>query len=77
MDFQSSWMGKPFLADLLYNYSLITIPILWDLTALYGIDNVTILTRFMDTVFKLQPKYKDDLRTAYLFLREKVMIYCF
>ncbi|XP_026467454.1 activating signal cointegrator 1 complex subunit 2-like [Ctenocephalides felis] len=69
---EGSWIGKLFLANLLYDYSLITIPILWDLIALYGVNNVTILTRFMETVFKLQPKYKDDLKVAYLFLKEKV-----
>ena len=57
-------MKKDFLADLLYKNYIISIPLIFDLMTAYGKENQNVLTRVVQTIFKLQPKYFDDLKVG-------------
>ncbi|XP_055522359.1 activating signal cointegrator 1 complex subunit 2 [Wyeomyia smithii] len=64
------WIGREFLGDLLYKHYLISVPLLFDLLSTYGRENKTALTQMLHTVFKLQPKYRNDLKTGLQFLQK-------
>ncbi|XP_039448364.2 activating signal cointegrator 1 complex subunit 2 [Culex pipiens pallens] len=65
------WLAKEFLGDLLYRHYLVSVPLLVELLPVYGCaDNKPLLTRLLQTVFKLQPKYVQDLSVAVKFLQE-------
>lgn len=61
-------MTKEQLANLLYDKFLFTVPMIFDLLAIYGVENAQIVHRLLDTVLKIQPKYKDDLKEGLNFL---------
>lgn len=68
--FQSQWMTKEFMADLIYNNFIFTIPVLWDLCLTYGADNSRHMSKLMETVFTIQPKYQSDAIQALVFVQE-------
>ncbi|XP_055617579.1 activating signal cointegrator 1 complex subunit 2 [Toxorhynchites rutilus septentrionalis] len=63
------WIGKEYMGELLYKHYLISIPLLFDLLPVYGRENKHVLTLMLQTVFKLQPKYRQDLRVALQYLQ--------
>lgn len=58
------WISKDHLKTLIYNNFLISIPMLFDLIVALGDGNLKILKRIFDSVFEIEPKYKEDLTTA-------------
>ncbi|CAH0720515.1 unnamed protein product, partial [Brenthis ino] len=67
---KSQWMTKEFMADLIYNNFIFTIPVLWDLCLTYGADNTRHMSKLMETVFTIQPKYQNDAIQALVFVQE-------
>ncbi|XP_058445468.1 activating signal cointegrator 1 complex subunit 2 [Malaya genurostris] len=63
------WISREFMGDLLYKHYLISIPLLFDLLSVYGRDNKQVLTLMFQTIFKLQPKYGQDLKVGLKFLQ--------
>lgn len=53
-------MTKEQLADILYDKFLITVPMIFDLLVVYGSENAQIVRRLLETVLKIQPKYRND-----------------
>lgn len=62
--FQTEWITKEHLADLLYSKFLISIPLILDVLVAFGPDNATVINRWINTIFSIQPKYKNDLTEA-------------
>ncbi|XP_026741943.1 activating signal cointegrator 1 complex subunit 2 isoform X1 [Trichoplusia ni] len=67
---KSQWMSKEFMADLIYNKFIFTIPIVWDLCLTYGVDNGRHVGRVLECVFGLQPRYEGDAVAAVAFVKE-------
>ncbi|KAF9421266.1 hypothetical protein HW555_002738 [Spodoptera exigua] len=67
---KTQWMTKEYMADLLYNKFIFTIPIIWDLCLTYGVDNGRHVGRVLDCVFGLQPRYEGDAVAAVAFVKE-------
>ncbi|XP_031628926.1 activating signal cointegrator 1 complex subunit 2 [Contarinia nasturtii] len=65
---ETEWMTKEQLADILYDKFLITVPMIFDLLVIYGQDNANILRRVIETILKIQPKYRNDLKDGLNFL---------
>lgn len=65
---QTEWISKEQLADILYDKFIITIPMIFDLLVVYGPENSQIVRRILETVLKLQPKYRNDLKEGLNFL---------
>lgn len=61
-------MTKEQLADLLYDKFIITVPMIFDLLVIYGPDNSQIVRRIIETILKIQPKYRNDLKDGLNFL---------
>ena len=57
-------------ARLLYDKYLFTIPILMDLCQQYGHDNKNTTEKIVNTVFKLQSLYQEDLEKAVTFITQ-------
>lgn len=54
-------MTKEQIANFLYEKYLLTAPIIFDLIAAYGRSNLAVLRQFIETAFKIEPKYQHDL----------------
>ncbi|KAJ8712099.1 hypothetical protein PYW07_004941 [Mythimna separata] len=67
---KTQWMSKEYMADLIYNKFIFTIPIIWDLCLTYGVDNGRHVGRVLDCVFGLQPRYEGDAVAAVAFVKE-------
>ncbi|XP_059057637.1 activating signal cointegrator 1 complex subunit 2 [Achroia grisella] len=67
---KTQWMTKEFMADVLYNNFIFTIPIIWDICLTYGADNSRHVSRILESVFALQPRYEGDATAAVAFVNE-------
>lgn len=67
---KTEWMTKEFMAELIYNKFVFTIPVVWDLCLTYGVDNGRHVSRILDSVFTLQPRYESDAADAVSFVNE-------
>ncbi|KAM3959656.1 activating signal cointegrator 1 complex subunit 2 [Aphomia sociella] len=67
---KAQWMTKECMAELLYNNFIFTIPIIWDICLTYGVDNSRHVSRVLDSVFALQPRYEGDATAAVAFVNE-------
>ncbi|XP_026495747.2 activating signal cointegrator 1 complex subunit 2 isoform X2 [Vanessa tameamea] len=67
---KTQWMSKEYLADLIYDNFIFTIPVLWDLCLMYGADNSKHISHLMNAVFSIQPKYQNDVVQALIFVQE-------
>ncbi|XP_032519004.2 activating signal cointegrator 1 complex subunit 2 isoform X2 [Danaus plexippus] len=67
---KNQWMTKEYLADIIYNNFIFTIPVLWDLCLAYGVDNARHISKMVDTVYTLQPTYNTDTLLALTFVQE-------
>lgn len=63
-------MPKSFLAKTLYSKYLLTVPIIFDLLSAYGRDNIQILSRIINLIVKIEPKYLDDLKIGLQFMQK-------
>lgn len=62
--FQTEWITRQHLAELLYSKFLISIPMVLDVLVAFGPTNATVIRRWAETIFKLEPKYRTDLAEA-------------
>ncbi|XP_063625710.1 activating signal cointegrator 1 complex subunit 2 [Cydia splendana] len=67
---KSQWISKEYMADLVYDNFVFTIPILWDTCLVYGVDNTRHVSRVLESVFTLQPRYEGDAAAAVAFVNE-------
>ncbi|XP_061719107.1 activating signal cointegrator 1 complex subunit 2 [Cydia pomonella] len=67
---KSQWISKEYMADLIYDNFVFTIPILWDTCLVYGVDNTRHVSRVLESVFTLQPRYEADAAAAVAFVNE-------
>ncbi|XP_034834671.1 activating signal cointegrator 1 complex subunit 2 [Maniola hyperantus] len=67
---KSQWMTKEYMADVIYNKFIFTIPVLWDICVTYGADNPRHVSRLLESVFSLQPRYQADAVQALMFVQE-------
>ncbi|KAI8439148.1 hypothetical protein MSG28_012999 [Choristoneura fumiferana] len=67
---KSQWISKEYMADLIYDNFIFTIPILWDTCLVYGVDNMRHVARILESVFALQPRYEGDAAAAVAFVNE-------
>ncbi|KAI8439145.1 hypothetical protein MSG28_012999, partial [Choristoneura fumiferana] len=67
---RSQWISKEYMADLIYDNFIFTIPILWDTCLVYGVDNMRHVARILESVFALQPRYEGDAAAAVAFVNE-------
>lgn len=61
-------MSIPFFGRLLYDNFIFTVPIIYDLCQLYGRENEKIVARILDSLFKIQPLYNDDIERSVPYL---------
>lgn len=61
-------MSTPFFGKLLYDNFIFTVPIIYDLCQLYGRENEKIVARILDSLFKIQPLYNDDIERSVPYL---------
>lgn len=64
-----AWITKEHLKELLYTKFLISIPMIFDMIIAYGRINLSILSKIIKTIFKIEPKYNEDLKIAICFLQ--------
>lgn len=69
----SEFMDNVCLADLLYSKYLMSIPMIFDLIVAYGKDNIQILSKIIQTIFKIEPKYKIDLKIGLQFVQKSLV----
>jgi activating signal cointegrator complex subunit 2 len=55
---------------MIYDNYVFTIPFIMDICMFYGKDNRTQVLQIIDTVFRTQPRYKEDLERAVPFICE-------
>uniref|UniRef100_A0A182MES9 CUE domain-containing protein n=1 Tax=Anopheles culicifacies TaxID=139723 RepID=A0A182MES9_9DIPT len=62
------WMEPEFYGQLVYKHFIITVPFLFDLISVYSRDNIDEISRIIDLILKLQPKYIQDLKQGLSYL---------
>lgn len=65
---ETEWITKEHLAKLLYDNFLFSVPMIFDLLTVYGRSNAQIVQRLIETVIKIQPKYRNDLMEGLSFI---------
>ena len=61
---QNNFLSEDSFGDIIYNNFLFDITRLLDLCSLYHTCNHALLVKMIANVFKRQPKYQDDLKSA-------------
>ncbi|CAH4030227.1 unnamed protein product [Pieris brassicae] len=67
---KTQWMTKEHMASLIYENFIFTIPVLWDICLTYGVDNSRHVSRLVEAVYTLQPRYEGDTAQALVFVHE-------
>uniref|UniRef100_A0A182STL7 CUE domain-containing protein n=1 Tax=Anopheles maculatus TaxID=74869 RepID=A0A182STL7_9DIPT len=62
------WIEPDFYGKLVYKNFIITVPFLFDLISIYSRDNKEHVSRIIETILKLQPKYIQDLKQGLSYL---------
>ncbi|XP_035898648.1 activating signal cointegrator 1 complex subunit 2 [Anopheles stephensi] len=65
---ETCWMEPDFYGKLVYKHFIITVPFLFDLISIYSRDNNEQVSRIIEAVLKLQPKYIQDLKHGLSYL---------
>lgn len=71
---ETDWITKDHLKGILYTNFLVSIPMIFDLIIAYGRENKTVLTIIVHTIFKIEPKYNNDLKVALQFLHKTLAV---
>lgn len=71
---ETEWITKDHLKELLYSKFLISVPMMFDLVVAYGPSNIGIITKIIQTISKIEPKYKNDLKLSFKFLQKAFKI---
>lgn len=66
--YQVDWITEENHAKLLYESFLFSIPMAFDLLTVYGRSNAQIIKRLIETILKIQPKYRNDLKEGLSYL---------
>lgn len=61
---ESEFMSKEKQAQILYDKFIISMPMIFDMIALYGFANKDMMQKFVDTLVKIEPKYVQDLKAG-------------
>lgn len=61
---EDAWIGKAKFSDLLYNNTIISLPILFDICVVFGNHNKDEVNHIISNIFSIQPLYKDDLDSS-------------
>lgn len=62
------FMSKEKQAEIIYSNFIISIPMLFDMIALYGCSNKIMLQKIIDTLLKIEPRYSTDLKMGIKFI---------
>lgn len=65
---EREFMSKEKQAEIIYSNFIISIPMIFDMIALYGYSNKNTLQKIIDTLLKLEPKYSTDLKVGIKFI---------
>ncbi|XP_058127194.1 activating signal cointegrator 1 complex subunit 2 [Anopheles ziemanni] len=65
---KSSWIESDFLANLLYKHFIVTVPFMLDVITVYGRDNQEEVSRIIEFILHIQPKYQQDFRQGLQYL---------
>lgn len=57
-------MAKEKQAEILYENFVISMPMIFDLVALYGYANKDLMQKFIDTLVRIEPRYLSDLKAG-------------
>ncbi|VVC95631.1 unnamed protein product [Leptidea sinapis] len=66
----TQWLSKEFMSKQFFDNFIFTIPLLFDICLIYGCDNNRHVSRMLEAVFTLQPKYMDETAGALRFAHE-------
>lgn len=61
---QENWIGDKKYGSLLYNYTILSVPIFLDLCAIFGVFNAEEVKRIIINSFEAQPLYKEDFNNS-------------
>ncbi|XP_050664663.1 activating signal cointegrator 1 complex subunit 2 [Leptidea sinapis] len=67
---KTQWLSKEFMSKQFFDNFIFTIPLLFDICLIYGCDNNRHVSRMLEAVFTLQPKYMDETAGALRFAHE-------
>jgi activating signal cointegrator complex subunit 2 len=63
------FMSKEKQADIIYKNFVISIPMIFDMVALYGYNNKNLIQKIIDTLLKIEPRYSNDLKMGIKFIQ--------
>lgn len=64
------FMTKEKQAELIYGNYVISVPMIFDIVALYGYNNRDVVQRVITTLLKIEPRYSSDIKTGIKFIRD-------
>jgi hypothetical protein len=64
----TEFMTKEKQADILYGNFIVSIPMIFDLIALFGYSNKDLLQKVLETLLAIEPKYQHDLKLGIKFI---------
>jgi activating signal cointegrator complex subunit 2 len=65
---QTEFISPEYFGNLIYDNYVFTIPMILDISMLYGRENRAQVLQIIDTVFQVQPKYQEDLEKSVHFI---------
>lgn len=63
------FMTKEKHAEILYQNYLISVPLLFDMIALYGYDNKSLVQKILNGILKIEPKYINDIKSGIKYIQ--------
>lgn len=61
---EDKFMSKEKQAQILYENFIISMPMIFDMIALYGFASKDLMQKFIDTLIRVEPKYVNDLKSG-------------
>lgn len=65
----SEFMSKEKQAEIIYSNFIITVPMVFDMVALYGHSNKPLMQKIVSTLLKIEPKYGNDFKAGVKFIQ--------
>lgn len=65
------FMSKEKQAEILYKNFAVSIPMVFDLVALYGYNNKILIQKIIETLLKIEPRYSSDLKLGIKFIQSQ------
>ncbi|KAG5683773.1 hypothetical protein PVAND_013037 [Polypedilum vanderplanki] len=66
---EEEFMTKEKHAEILYQNYLISVPMIFDMIALYGYSNKNLIQKIINEVVKIEPKYQNDIKAGIKFIQ--------